>query len=348
MVYPCKSSGSRRALLLVLSLCSPAQAGQLAHYAPGTVNIRDSLLPDPGTYVQLYVPFSHAGEFHDAQGNAVHALTVSSGAGAPARVNVNVNANVLTLAPSIQWIAPRKVLGARYGAVLSPSFGNSNVSTAANGELGGASSASGGSSALSAGDLFVEPVWLGWALERWEFSASYGVYAPTGKYKVQTTELRDLQGRTLSVRDPTSDSVGLGFWEHQFQGAVAWYPRADKRTAFCLTGTYEINGNKRYEDLTPGPYFTLNWGLSQYFRLKGEDLMLEIGPAGFLSWQTARDRGADATFAALSYAAAAGAQTGLAYAPWGAFLDFQYSREFRTKARIQGETYTLSMARRVF
>lgn len=346
MGYRCRSSGSSAALL-ACALSVSARAGQLAHYAPGTVNIRDSLLPEPGTYLQLYVPFSHAGEFHDAQGNAVHAITIDPGGSRPALVDVNVNANVLTVAPSIQWIAPRKILGARYGAVIAPSFGNSNVSTAADGETG-AGSSSAGSTALSAGDLFVEPLWLGWPLEHWEFSVSYGVYAPTGKYNVQTTSVQDLQGRTVNLRDPTSDSVGLGFWEHQFQGAAAWYPRADKRTAFCLTGTYEINGNKRFEDLTPGSYFTLNWGVSRYLELKGERLMLEIGPAGYLSWQTAHDRGGDAQFTALTSVAAAGLQTGLAYAPWGAFLDFQYSREFLAKARIQGETYTLSTARKIF
>jgi hypothetical protein len=260
---------------------------------------------------------------------------------------VNVNANILTLTPSFQWIAPWKLLGARYGAVISPSFGNSNVSTAADDEFG-ASSASGGSSALSMGDLFVEPLWLGWPLEHWEFAASYGVYAPTGKYNVETTTLQDLQGRTIRLRGPAADSVGLGFWEHQLQGAAAWYPKADKRTAFCLTGTYELNGNKRFEDLAPGAYFTLNWGVSRYVPLKGEELLFEIGPAGFLSWQTAHDRGSDATFTALTSVAGAGFQAGLTYAPWGAFLDLQYSREFHAKARTQGETYTLSMARRIF
>jgi len=347
MGYRSKSSGSRRALLLALALSAPARAGQLAHYAPGQANIRDPFLPEPGTYLQLYVPFSHAGEFHDAQGNAVHAVTVNTGSGTGARVNVNVNANVLTVAPSLQWIAPWTVLGASYGAVISPSFGNANTSSAADGEFG-ASSASNGSSSLSAGDLFVEPLWLGWPLEHWEFSAAYGVYAPTGKYNVETKTLTDLQGRTIQLRDPTTDSVGLGFWEHQFQGAAAWYPRPDKHTAVVLTGTYELNGNKRFEDLTPGSYFTLNWGLSQYLPLRGEDLLLEIGPAGFVSWQTSHDRGGDVQFAALTSVAAAGFQTGLTYAPWGAFLDFQYSREFLSKARTQGETYTLSMARKIF
>ena len=37
-------------------------------------------------------------------------------------------------------------------------------------------------STFAPGDLFVQPLWLGWTLSHWDFAFGYGFYAPVGKY----------------------------------------------------------------------------------------------------------------------------------------------------------------------
>ena len=84
--------------------------------------------------------------------------------------------------------------------------------------------------------------------------------------------------------------VGYGFWTQQIQGAVAWCP-----TAVVLPLTYEINGNKEDFDLTPRRNITLNWGISQFLPPKKDgSLMLELGSAGYDTWQITSDSGSNA------------------------------------------------------
>jgi hypothetical protein len=86
------------------------------------------------------------------------------------------------------------------------------------------------------GDLFVQPLWLGWTLTHWDVAFGYGFYAPTGKYDTTT---RPLPGGA-TVTTAAADNIGLGFWTHQLQGAVTWYPWAHKATAVITVLTYEI------------------------------------------------------------------------------------------------------------
>ena len=98
------------------------------------------------------------------------------------------------------------------------------------------------------GDLYVQPLWLGWTQEHWDLALGYGFYAPIGKYDTETITLPVVGPLTVEA----ADNIGLGFWTHQFQGAVAWYPWADKRMAVATALTYEIHGEKDDFDLTPG------------------------------------------------------------------------------------------------
>jgi hypothetical protein len=100
---------------------------------------------------------------------------------------------------------------------------------------------------------------LGLALStRTTHGGEIGHYAPVGKYDTSTLPLP----RGATVTAESSDNIGLGFWTHQLQGAVTWYPWAHKATAVLAALTYEIHGDKEDFDLTPGQNLTLNWGIS--------------------------------------------------------------------------------------
>ena len=72
----------------------------------------------------------------------------------------------------------------------------------------------------------MQPVWLDWSLQHWDLALGYGFYAPTGRYDVDTISIA---GRDVRAED--TDNIGLGYWTHQFQGAVSWYPFDNKGTA---------------------------------------------------------------------------------------------------------------------
>jgi hypothetical protein len=193
------------------------------------------------------------------------------------------------------WVSDWKFLGAKYAAYLAPSFASSSVGASLSAASG--SGRSGGvSSEFGVGDLFVQPLWLGWSRTNWDFALGYGFYAPVGRYNTETV--------TLPIGGPpvvgpltveAADNIGLGFWTHQIQGAVSWYPWANRATAVSAASTYEINQQKEDFDMTPGQVLTLNWGISQFLPLKKDQtLLLEVGPAGYGSWQITDDSGSDA------------------------------------------------------
>ena len=110
--------------------------------------------------------------------------------------------------------------------------------------------------------------------------------------------------------------------------------------------TYEINDEKDDFDLTPGDALSLNWGVSQYLPLrKDQSLLLEVGPAGYSSWQVTDDLGsAAANPPASDEAHSVGVQIGVTYVPRNTALNFHYFNELAAQDRFQGESIGLNLA----
>jgi len=331
------------ALIGALALLTPVtEAGEIGHYAGGFLNIRDYFVPPPGVYAAVYNYFYRTDQLNDRNGDRVDSVTVNPGSGPGLTLGVEVNVNMYVVAPTVIWVTDIKSLGIKYGAFISPNLANASLQGSLSSVTGRGGSAE--ASAFDVGDLFVQPVWLGKTLEHWDFALAYGFYAPTGKYN---TEFYSLPGGN-SVKAESGDNIGFGFWTQQIQGAVAWYPWADKRLAITSVLTYEINGKKKDFDLTPGQVLTFNWGISQFLPLrKDKSLLLEVGPAGYSSWQITDDTGSGASNAGVrDQVHAVGGQLGLAYLPWHASLTFHGFYEFAAKDRFQGASFGVSLAKK--
>ena len=326
-------------LLIVAASLSAAinSAGSTDHYVPGVFNIRDYFVPtESGFYGGLYNYFYHSDRFNDANGNAINSVNINPGPGPGVTVNIQPKLNQYALSPFFAWAAPGDFHGLKYAAYISPSFVNSSIDAEISNLEGRGINV--GTSSFGVGDLFVQPVWLGYSPTNWNFSLAYGFYAPVGRYSVDTV--------TLPVVGPittTSPSnLGLGFWTQQIQGATAWYPWADQRMAVMGALTWQINTKKRDLDVTPGQHLTLNWGVSEYLPLKkDEKLLLEIGPAGYDDWQITDDSGGNAN-SSRARVHGVGGQIGLTCVPWNAALNFHAYYEYAATARLQGAAYQIS------
>ena len=321
----------RRSLIGVLSLVllsgGPLWAGELGHFAPALLNIRDFLVPDPGLYYIQYLTWYDTDTFRNKKGHKVDSIDVG-----PVTFKLETDINVFVVAPAFAWVSPWKIFGARYGAQIVPTFGNTSFQSALRTETGFGVDVD--ESQFGLGDLFVKPVWLGWNGTHYSINTAYGFYAPVGKY---------------ANGDPTN--IGLGFWTHEFQLATAWYPWEHKATAVTLAGTYEIHSEYDDVNITPGDRFSLNWGLSQYLPLnEANSLILEVGAMGYFQWQVEKDSGSDVnkSFNPKDQIHAAGGQIGLLYAPWNAFVQFHGLQEFGAEARFEGQWFTLSLGKKFF
>jgi hypothetical protein len=321
-------------------IATSVQAGEIGHFAPGVLNIRDFALPEPGVYGVIYNYGYTTDQLNDSSGNKVTSVTINPGGGPGVTLGVDVDVDVLVTAPTLIWISDWKFLGAKYGAYASQALGNTSVGASLTANTGSGRNAD--ESQFGMGDLFVQPVWLGWSRKHWDFALGYGFYAPIGQYDTETVTLPVVGPLTVEA----ADNIGLGFWTHQIQGGIAWYPWADKRMAAVGALTYEIHGEKEDFDLTPGQNLTFNWGVSQYLPLKKDmTLLLEVGPAGYSSWQITDDSGSNARNPDVhDEVHAVGGQIGVTCVPGNATLNFHYFYEFAAEDRFQGQSIGLNLA----
>lgn len=327
-----------------LATAFSAHAGEIGHYAPGVLNIRDFVVPEPGFYGAVYNYFYSTDRINDSHGDKIKSVTIKPGPGPGVTVGVDVNVDMYALAPTFIWVTDVQSLGIKYGAMITPSFMNANIDATLSTATGRGGQVD--NSSFGVGDLFVQPLWLGKTTKHWDFALAYGFYAPIGKYNTETVTLTDGPVTVGPIKTESSDNLGYGFWTHQFQGGVTWYPMTNKATAIATALTYETNGKKDGFDLTPGDNLTFNWGISQYLPLKKDgSLLLEVGPAGYDTWQITKDSGSAAN-STRDEVHAVGGQVGFTYVPWMLSVNFHGFYEYLAKDRPQGESFGFSIAKK--
>jgi hypothetical protein len=316
-----------------------ARAGTVGHYNGGVMDIRDYSVPDPGFYGVVYNYYYTSDRLNDGNGNQINSVTIKPGPGPGVTLPVSVNVDIYALSPVVMWVAPWEFHDVKYAAYIAPSFVSGNSSASISTIIGSGRNPS--FSQFGVGDLLVQPVWFGLTLTNWDFALGYGFYAPVGTYNTSTITL-PIVG---PVKYASPDNTGLGFWTQQFQGSAYWYPWSDRRMAVMTALTYEINSQNKDFDITPGQTVTLNWGISEYLPLtKNQNLLLEVGPLGYDSWQVTHDTGSDASNASvLDQVHAAGCQVGLSYVPWNAALDFLFFKEYSSVGRLQGKSFSINL-----
>ncbi len=316
-------------LVITIIFLADANAQEVGHYAGGALNIRDYIVPEAGFYAIAYNYFYTTKRLNDLKGNQINSLVTP---GSDTLIKLDFDVNVYALAPTIVWVTKIEKLGIKYGAFISPNFLNASLNAVASTlrERGGSVKAG----TFGNGDLMVQPLWFGKTMPHWDVSLAYAFYAPTGRYEIE----RDTLPIAGIIKMESSDNLGYGFWTHQLQAAGAWYPWTDMRMAVAGTVTYEINGMKKDFDLKPGQNLSFTWGISEYAPLsKDENWLLEIGIAGYDTWQISEDKGVDAV-SGLDQVHGIGGQLGFTYMPWVLYLNFNGFYEFKAYDRTQGSS----------
>src|SRR5688572_16891816 len=104
----------RIALLVIgLTAAGSAHAGDIEHFNPGVLNIRDLLVPaDPGFYTLLYQYYYQSERLNDANGDKVRSLDINPGPGPGLNVAIDVDVDLYALMPMVAWVSEWKILGA--------------------------------------------------------------------------------------------------------------------------------------------------------------------------------------------------------------------------------------------
>lgn len=313
------------ATTIALALLSSASARslELNHYMAGMPNADDFFLPPPEAGRLIYAQYNvyyGTDTIRNHKGDRIDEITIAGPLNQPRTIDIDFNLDAFYLVPSLVWAPNLTLLGARFGAFAALPVGNPSLAADLNAAIGLGRSID--DSTWAVGDLYAQPLWLMWSFSRADLTASYGFYAPTGKYEGGET-----------------DNVGLGFWEHQIQNALRVHLDTKKTFAATVASTFEVAHDKKDADIVPGAHWTLNWAVRKNFF----DDWAQLAVLGYDAFQISDDSGDDAPAKDKRHqdqVHAAGIQVGVPKLG----LAVKYMHEFGARDRFEGQVVTLLFA----
>ena len=242
-----------RTLLLatgVVSCCvGQAHAQFNGHNGLGDFGVLSGSQPEPGFYAAAFYYRYGTDLVRNHDGDRVGFDVTDPG-------DLTVN----SFAPILWWVTDHKVLGANYGALLVLPLANIGL------EVPILDRTSKTGTAL--GDLYVQPINLGWHRDRADFTAGIALFAPTGRYEADA-----------------DDNVGLGLWTFELNGGASIFLDEARSWHLATTAFYETHSEKKDSDAKVGDILTLEGGFGKSF-MEGA---LTVGAAYFAQWKITDD-----------------------------------------------------------
>lgn len=237
-------------LLLLAIISLPAMAQERGQYLPGTAGLNSGMqTPEGITYANLFTWYPST-KFKDQNGNT-----------APIIFDLDLLVDVNLLA----YTTKAKFLGANFGMAVAVPIVNTPVSLP---RLGA------GVSPTGIGDIYVEPINLGWKRKKADVKFAYGFVAPTGKFDATGT-----------------DTTTTDYWGHQLTFATTAYLDKTKLTQVSFSTNWEFHQKKRHEDLKVGNNMTLEAGVGKIFVQNQGKQLVQFGVVGYAEFQLTNDSG---------------------------------------------------------
>lgn len=291
-------------LLAVLCLCGLGSGVAFAasgHYANGGEGVLGANVPPPrpgGFYWKIYNMYYAANSMRD------------NGRGeAPGDFSINI----LAQAHRFIYSSGIEILGGNLLFDLIVPITYTDISYK---EIGPASF---DDTCWGVGDVFIEPVFIGWHRPRWDAFAAIGAYLPTGIYDADKPA-----------------SPGMGFWTMMFSAGGVWYFDAEKSWSASILARYQVHTEQIDTNITPGDHFSFEWGLGK--TLSG----FSLGIAGYCHWQVSDDSG-PGTNSHREQAFAMGPEIGYTFEDLGINVVLRSVWEFENKNKAQGSMTSLNV-----
>jgi hypothetical protein len=266
----------------------------------GDMGVKSGSQPGPGIY--LIAPLYYRSDYTG--------LSNQNGDEILSGLNVDLK---LFAVPVVAMTTTAKIAGATYGFQIVPIIMNQRLNLAAPGFSTG--------TGYGFGDMYVQPINLGWRTERADFLAGYGFYAPTGK-----------------------GARSLDMWAHELIAGTTVYLDSAKNWHAAATGFYDFHQKKSDQDLRVGQILTVEGGVARSF-IKGA---AHAGLAYVAQWKMTNDSGSD--FPALlpkskNRAYGLGPEVAMPVFAKGTLVglvNVRYIWEFGAKTNFEGNTFLVS------
>ncbi|SDW84904.1 Uncharacterized conserved protein [Lutibacter oricola] len=126
------------------------------------------------------------------------------------------------------------------------------------------------------GDIVIEPLILSWNKQKFDAIVALAAIAPTGSYDVNEAA-----------------SPGKSFWSTMLTFGGTYYFNESKSWHASILNRYEIHGEKKDFDVTPGDDLTFEWGIGKTIV---SDQIWGVGVGGYAHWQLTEDKGNDVLY----------------------------------------------------
>ena len=296
-----------RCLGVVMALAlggAPAVAQQLGHKVMGSLGLYAGTQPDAGLYVLNQFGSYGSNDIYDRYGHRI-----------PVNLDLDAVANFVGFQATFRLWHSLYLNIAAAGPVSHVSL-TSDQPEASVDQFG-------------LGDVYFQPVKIGWKAEHMDIVGGYAFYAPTGLYIPHG-----------------SGGIGHGQWTHQFSfGGTVYFNRA-KTWRFSSLASYDLNQRKQGVDITRGDSFQIQGGAGNRFRTGNNFGTLDVGPVGYGLWQVRDDRGADLRAAlrgARDVALGLGAEADYTVARIRSRFTVRYCRDVVAKSRPLGQILVIGV-----
>lgn len=234
----------------LVSIATAASAQFNGHNSLGDFGMLSGTQPDPGLYATA---FYYRYDIDSIRGRSGNALTLD-----PERSgDITLNA----IAPFFWYVSDFKLAGANVGTAAAFPFVNATLEAPV---LGVEEQRSG----AAFGDVWIQPLNLGWHTPRADVMTGFSFYAPTGKYE----PLGD-------------DNAGLGMWSFElFAGTTIFFDEA-KSWSFATNAYWETHTEKKDTEIKVGDVLTLEGGFGKSFAGGA----ISVGAAYFAHWKITED-----------------------------------------------------------
>lgn len=284
------------AAVAVLTMPTATMAQESSHYPASAEGIKAASIPGPGQYLKWYNFIYKAENLKDNRGN-----NVAGG----------FDANVFATAPRIIWMTETKFLGADYGWDILVPLIHTDL------EIGGAGV---DTHETGIGDMYIEPLLLGWHGDRYDAVAAAGVWTPNG-----------------GTSGPAA--AGKGFWTGMFTlGGTTWLDE-EKLWSVSALARYETNSRKRQADIRPGDDFHIEWGVA-----RNVNKTTELGVSGYCFWQVTDDTGTGVAAPVLKDRyLSIGPEINWVHKKSGLAFQLRYHVEFEARNRPEGHNVVFNI-----
>lgn len=174
------------------------------------------------------------------------------------------------------------------------------------------------------GDLFVQPIKLGWRTKRLEVVTAYAFYAPTG-----------------GSEPGGNDGVGRGSWTNEFSlGGTVLFDAA-RKWRFSVMSSVDVNERKRDVDITRGATLQIQGGFG-FTPVR----IVDVGVIGYALWQVTDDQGRDlppALRGLRDTAYGVGPEIDVRIPFCRCALMARYAHDFAVEARPRGQIFVVTL-----